>query len=153
MLGAVVNYGGQHPDKFGGYGLSWLDATDASVFAMFTDHIAEHRAALAAIVPYPDELMICQAALSETSSRGLEALLLDELNGRFQSLGVRYESIEVGLKATGEAIAADLTRRCGDAVTIRVGNLTPVLVTHGDTLADPSTNDLVARSTVEITGT
>lgn len=122
MLGTVVNYGGQHPDEFGGYGLAWLGADDASVFAMFTDHVPDHRAALAAMVPFPDELIVCQSALSEAESRGLQSLLLEELNGRYLSLGAGNGSVAVQLKASEEDVAADLEQRFGDAVTLRVGN-------------------------------
>jgi hypothetical protein len=52
MLGQVLAYGMQHADQFGGYGLVWQSADDASVFISFTKNVGEHRAALARSVPF-----------------------------------------------------------------------------------------------------
>ena len=79
MLGQVLAYGGQHPDQFGSYGLVWHAGDDASVFISFTSDLDVHRAALEAVVAHPDELVVCQVAVSGEVARGIEATLVAEL--------------------------------------------------------------------------
>lgn len=126
MLGIVLQYGQQHPDVFGGYGLHWFSAGDASVFVSFTDDVAEHRAALVERVEFPDELIVCQAPASEADQRAIQATLTNELAGRFTSIGAGGKSgaVTVGLNANEEALAEELVQRYGAAVEVTVGALT-----------------------------
>lgn len=125
MLGIVLQYGQQHPDVFGGYGLHWLNAGDASVFVSFTDDVAGHRAALVERVEFPDELIVCQAPASEEDRRAIQATLTDELAGRFTSIGsgAMTGAVTVDLNPNEEALAAELVRRYGAAVEVTVGAL------------------------------
>lgn len=124
-LGVVLQYGQEHPAMFGGYGLHWWSSADASVFASFTQDIDEHRAALAELVPFPDELIVCQAAASESERLALDATLRRELDGRFTSLasGSTGGALSVTLNATEEALAGELVERYGAAVELTVGAL------------------------------
>lgn len=126
MLGIVLQYGQQHFDVFGGYGLHWLSAGDASVFVSFTDDVAEHRAVLVERVKFPDELIVCQAPASEADQRAIQATLTNELAGRFTSIGAGGKSgaVTVGLNANEEALAEELVQRYGAAVEVTVGALT-----------------------------
>jgi hypothetical protein len=122
MLGRVLAYGTEHADEFGTYGLMWHDATDASVFISLTTDLDAHRAALADIAEYPDELIVCQAALSGTANQALQAALVADLAGRFTSIGQGYGWVEIHLLAHEEQLAAELAGRFGDIVSLKVGN-------------------------------
>ncbi len=125
MLGVVLQYGSERPDEFGGYGLHWFGVGDASVFVSFTGDVAQHRAALAEQVEFPDELIVCQAAASETDRAAIQATLVEELSGRFTSIGSggKSGSVSVGLNPTEESLAAELVDRYGAAVDVSVGAL------------------------------
>ena len=123
MLGQVLAYGGERPAEFGSSGLIWHDSDDASVFVSFTSNLADHRAALEAMVEHPDELIVCQVAVSGGVAQAVEATLAKELEGRFLSIGRAGGSIEVVLAADEEGLADDLLSRYGDAVHVRVGAL------------------------------
>src|SRR5262245_53153214 len=116
MLGTVLAYGGEHPDEFGTYGLIWHAEGDASVFISFTGHLDEHRSALAGMVAFPDELIVCQVALSGQASQQLSAALNNELAGRYSSISQGAGPVEIVLAATEEALARELVDRYGDAV-------------------------------------
>ena len=162
MLGVVLQYGSTHPDVFGGYGLHWLSAGDASVFVSFTGDVAHHRDALVGLVEYPDELIVCQAAANEADRNMIQATLLAELDGRFTSLGAggKNGAVTMGLNPTEETLAAELVERYGAAVDVSVGALAYPLddaeVVCGPTL-EPSLIDgldvsvLNAGSPVEMT--
>jgi len=126
MLGIVLQYGSEHPDVFGGYGLHWHSSEDASVFVSFTGDLAEHRDALTELVAYPDELIVCQAPASEADRNAIQATLLDELSDRFISIGSggKAGAVTVGLYPTDESLAAELVERYGAAVDVTVGALT-----------------------------
>lgn len=120
MLGVVLAYGGQHPDEFGSYGLIWHGTNDASVFISFTDNLDRHRDALDQLVAHPDELIVCQVAVSGEVARALVAKLTDDLDGRFSSLGVGINGVEVVLQPGEEALADQLVAQYGDAVDVTV---------------------------------
>ena len=123
MLGAVVAYGGEHPDSFGSYGLIWHSETDASVFISFAGELAGHRTALSGIVEFPEELIVCQVALPGQASQALSAALTAELAGRYLSISQGGGPIAIALPATEEALARDLFDRYGEAVQLTVGAL------------------------------
>jgi hypothetical protein len=125
MLGIVLQTGQQHPDVFGGYGLHWFSAGDASVFVSFTEDVADHRAALVERVEFPDELIVCQVPASEADRRAIQATLTNELAGRFTSIGSggMVGAVTVDLNPNEEALAEDLVRRYGAAVEVTVGAL------------------------------
>lgn len=124
-LGVVLRYGSERPDVFGGYGLHWHSAGDASVFVSFTGDLESHREALMAQVEFPDELIVCQAAASEADRNAMQATLVDELSGRFTSIGAGGKSgrLTVGLNPTEVELAAELVERYGTAVDVSVGAL------------------------------
>lgn len=122
MLGLVLQYGGQHSEQFGSYGLVWHDVNDASVFISFTADLDVHREALRALVSYPDELIVCQVAVAGEVAQALSAQLADELEGRYQSVGVGINGVEVVLMPGEEALATELAEEYGDALTVTVGS-------------------------------
>ncbi len=157
MIGQVLAYGTEHADEFGTYGLVWHDAGDASVVISLTDNLDAHRAALADVVAYPDELMVCQAAVSGTTSQALQAALVDELAGRFTSIGQGLGPVEVGLPAPEQQLAAELVDRYGDIISVRVGNFAYPLSPDaqpvgGACIADPagSTDLNGLRATIQL---
>ena len=121
MLGQALAYGQQHADQFGSYGLVWQGADDASVFISFTANVDEHRDALAHVVQFPDELVVCQAALPGDQAAALLARLMVDLEGKYVSIGSTGEAVVIGLPAGEDELAADLTARYGDAVKATVG--------------------------------
>jgi hypothetical protein len=120
MLGTVLAYGGQHPDEFGSYGLIWEAINDASVFISFTTHLDVHRDALNDLVEYSGELIVCQVAVSGDVARALTAKLTDELQGRFQSVGIGAGAVEVVLMPGEQDLADQLIAEYGDAVDVTV---------------------------------
>jgi len=120
MLGVVLAYGGQHPDEFGSYGLVWHGVNDASVFISFTTNLPRHRDALSAVVAHPDELIVCQVAVSGDVARALIAVLTDDLTGRFETVAIGRGGVEVVLRAGEHALADELRAQYGDAVSVTV---------------------------------
>jgi hypothetical protein len=127
MLGQALAYGSEHRDEFGTYGLVWQSASDASVVISFTSHLDGHRSALAKLVEHPDELIVCQAALSGDANQALQSLLVEELAGHFSSITQGFGSVDIVLLPTEGQLAADLTARFGDIVSIKFGGLGPAL--------------------------
>ena len=121
MLGQVLAYGQQHADQFGSYGFVWQSADDASVFISFTANVDEHRDALARIVQFPDQLVVCQAALPGDQAAALLARLTTELEGKWVTIGSTGESVAIGLPSGQDELAEDLKTRYGDAVKVTVG--------------------------------
>lgn len=121
MLGQVLAYGGQHRDEFGTTGLIRHAGDDASVFVAFTTDVDQHREALDEIVTLPDELIVCQAALSDDVARALYASLVSELMPvQAASVGLGMHGVEVNLWPGQEALADKLAQRYGDAVTVTI---------------------------------
>ena len=123
MLGQVLAYGGERPDQFGSYGLVWHAGDDASVLISFTSDLDVHRTALEAIVAHPDDLIVCQAAVSGEVAQAIAATLVDELDGRFLSIGRGIGPVEVGLAPDEEMLAGELLARYGEAIELTVGAL------------------------------
>jgi hypothetical protein len=120
MLGVVLAYGGEHPGEFGSYGFIWHADGDASVFISFTSNLDLHRDALNDLVAYPDELIVCQVAVSGDVSRALMTKLTDDLNGHFSSVALGANGLEVVLKPGEQALADVLVAEYGDAVSVTV---------------------------------
>jgi hypothetical protein len=120
MLGQVLAYGGQHPDEFGSYGLIWHGVNDASVFISFTSNLDGHRDALNDLVSYPNELIVCQVAVTGEVARALTAKLTDDLQGHFQSVGLGMGGVEIVLMPGEQTLAAELVAKYGDAVDVTV---------------------------------
>lgn len=137
MIGQVLAYGSQHPEQFGSYGLIWHDGGDASVFISFTSELAEHRQTLAGMVPFPEELIVCQVAVSGSDSEAIQAQLVDELEGRYLSIGLGVDGLAVTLAADEAELAADLQARYGDAINLYVGVLAYPLDEATSACADP----------------
>ena len=120
MIGQVLGYGGQHADELGTYGLIWQSVDDASVFISFTGNLDVHRGALNGLVSYPDELIVCQVAVTGEVAWALMAKLSDELQGHFQSVGIAMDGVEIVLMPGEQALADELVAKYGDAVTVSV---------------------------------
>ena len=150
MLGQVLAYGGEHPDQFGSYGLVWHDGDDASVFVSFSSNVPEHRAALEAMVEHPDELIVCQVAVSGEVAQAVEATLVKELEGRFLSISHGGGAVEVVLAANEEVLAGDLLSRYGDAIDVTVGALAYPLEDAEAVCEDPPVGTNLAGLRVEV---
>ena len=120
MLGQVLAYGGQHADEFGTYGLIWRSGGDAAVFISFTSNLEAHRQALRDVVAYPDELIVCQVAVSGDVARALMVKLTDELRGHYQAVGLGMGPVEVVLMPGEQALADQLVAEYGDAVKVSI---------------------------------
>jgi hypothetical protein len=119
MLGVVLSYGAQHQAEFGTYGLIWQGTNDASVFISFTQNLDLYRDALKQLVEHPDELIVCQVAVSADVGRALVAKLTDDLEGRFSSLGYG-NAVEIVLNPGEEILADELVAEYGAAVVVTV---------------------------------
>ncbi len=121
MLGQVLDYGTRHGDEFGSYGLVWHANDDASVFISFTNHINYHRDALNQTVAHPDELIVCQTAVTADVARALFAKLSDDLMpAQAASRGLGADGVEVTLMPGNETLADELETRYGDAVHVTI---------------------------------
>jgi hypothetical protein len=148
MLGAVLAYGGEHPDVFAGHGLAWNSSDDASVFVAFSGDVEAHRQALEATVEFPDELIVCRAVLSDRESAALLAELGPLLDGRVSSWGGEAVdgAIIVDLLVSEEAYADELLARFGELVHVNVGAFPypmpdPLPESRCETLGDPQAVD------------
>jgi len=124
MLGQVLAYGQAHPETWGSYGLVWQGTGDASVFVSFTTEVDAHRTALAGQAAFPDELIVCQVAITGAEAQALQTQLSRELAGRFASISVGTSgSVEVVLLVGEEATGSQLSNQYGDAVVVTYGAL------------------------------
>lgn len=123
MLGTVLAYGIAHPDTFAGYGLAWHTVDDASVFIALSGDAEAAEADLLLQVPYPDELIVCQAMFSDVDSATLREQVEERVDGhRFISLGEATDGvIEVVLDVTEDALAVELVQTFGGRVRVSVG--------------------------------
>lgn len=149
MIGQVLAYGNEHVEQFGAYGLVWHGSSDASVFVSFSGDLEAHRAALVDRVAFPDELVVCQVALSGSDARALMSSITAEFTGRFLSVGLGAGPIEVVLAPAEEALAAELVERYGDAVDVRVGALAYPLDT-AEAVCEPPTGEVAADLAVSV---
>jgi hypothetical protein len=120
MIGQVLAYGRQHADEFGSYGLIWQSGGDASAFISFTSNLDEHREALGESVDYPDELVVCQVAVSGDVARALMAKIPDELRGHYLSVVIGMGPVEVVLMPGEQALADQLVAEYGDALQVSI---------------------------------
>lgn len=125
MLEAVHTYGSQYPDEFGGYGLHWDRPGEASVFASFTDDLEVHAAALRDLVAFPEDLIVCEALISERAAKTLGTDLIAEHGSQIVSIKADDAAggIQVVVNPTEEALAAELEGQYGDQVDVKVGAL------------------------------
>lgn len=150
MLGQVLAYGSERPDEFGGYGLVWHGAGDASVFVSFSANVAAHRTALEAMVEHPDELIVCHVAVSGNVAQAMQDTLVRELEGRILSIGRGRGAIEITLAANEELLAGELLARYGDAVEITVGALAFPLEEAEAVCDDPPTGNSLPGLRIEV---
>jgi hypothetical protein len=144
-LGALRAYGAAHPEEFSGLWITYPEGGSPdnafTVNVGFTGHVAEHAAAVAALVPANTTPRVVQAA-----NRLDEMSALHELIGHDQaflgSIGTTLYSIEtdipdnqviVSLSATDSTIAAKLSDRYGPAVrTVEGSQVQPDVCTRLD---------------------
>ncbi len=74
----------------------------------FTSNLDLHRDALNELVAHPDDVVVCQVAVSGKVASALMAKLTDDLSGRFSSLVVGANGIEVVLQPGEEALSDEL---------------------------------------------
>jgi hypothetical protein len=120
---AVQEYGAAHPDEFAS--LRFENGPRVRLVIAFTDHIAEHCAALRDLLAFPDEFELIRADRTEGD---LEAIQQEIVN-RAQPFIVSTSSggatgvVEVVLRANGEGMARQIVEEYGDAVHVTVGLL------------------------------
>ena len=122
MVEIVAAYGRQHPESFGSTGLSWSGPGDATVFAAFSRDVGAQATALRRAVPFPAELFVCKAVMSQTESRALADELGPELRTRGSGWRIALDgAVELILHDADVRFAADLQRRYGERVRIMIG--------------------------------
>jgi hypothetical protein len=84
-LTAAREYGGEHPDEFGG--LSWASDPTRVVF-WATAHVAQHREALRSRVPHPDRVEVERCRHTERQIHAWLDEVYRRLDGRHQGLHV-----------------------------------------------------------------
>jgi hypothetical protein len=116
------SYALQHPETFGS--IRFENSPWVRLVIGFTDDLAEHCAALRGLFEFPDEFQLVRAEVTE-------ARLLEIQQGVNVAAGEFLVSsavgagppVFVGLRADAEELAAELTERYGDLVSITVGLL------------------------------
>jgi len=116
------SYGESHPDEFSG--TVSLHQPERLAVA-FTDHLDEHRAALLAIVPHPDRVLVVKGCAAEAELRRIQSDAVALASGRGVMSSGSSDAIggfvSVALRADGEATARELVERYGDKVFVVVG--------------------------------
>lgn len=90
----------------------------------FTAGLEEHRRALQALVDHPDRIEVVPARRSHAELARIRAAVEPEVfrpGGPGLSLGESFDRLALQLRADGEALAAALHERYGDALEITVG--------------------------------
>lgn len=119
--GAVLRYGADHPDEF--TGVTFANEPWVRIVAAFTDDLDAHCAALRAIVAHPERLEVVRRRYTGEDLGRIRAEIqpLMTPDGPIEGLGASMDHVSVELRADGEALAAELWGRYGDAVRLRVG--------------------------------
>jgi hypothetical protein len=121
MMGIVQQYGAEHPDSYVSFRLDWSAASSVRVIAVFHTEIEKHRAALKALVPFPQDLIVCQAPLNKSALLEVLARIDAEQAGRATDWGLAESAVIVGLWPNQTAYAKELHETYGDAVRLTVG--------------------------------
>ncbi len=116
---AAIEYGAAHPDEFAS--VRFENAPRVRIVVGFTDHIDVHCEALRALFEYPDEFEIIRQPETAHDILRIQEEVAAMAGGKLVSAGSGAGTIDVTLRADGEAIADQIHAKYGDLVTIRVG--------------------------------
>jgi hypothetical protein len=118
---AIDRYGADHAEEFAG---AWLaKETGVRLVAAFTDNLEAHCAALRDIVAHPERLEVVRRDHTVEDRRRIRAEIESQMtpDGPIWGIGDGPDHVSVDMRADGEALAAELWARYGDAVGLRVG--------------------------------
>jgi hypothetical protein len=118
---AIDRYGADHAEEFAG---AWLaNETGVRLVAAFTDNLKAHCAALRDIVAHPERLEVVRRDHTVEDRRRIRAEIESQMtpDGPIWGIGDGPDHVSVDMRADGEALAAELWARYGDAVGLRVG--------------------------------
>jgi hypothetical protein len=115
----AVAYGAAHPDEFAS--VRFENAPRVRIVIGFTDHIDVHCAALRAILEYPDEFEVIRQPKTASDVEQIQQAIVVLAGPKLRSTGIGAETIDVGLRADGEAIAEQIRAEYGDLVKLTVG--------------------------------
>ena len=117
----AVQYGADHPAEFAS--VRYENGPRVRLVIGFTAHVEEHCAALRAILEFPDEFEIIRQPATEARLEEIQQEIIDLTPGQVLGVGIGAGTIDVQLRADGEAMAAEIQARYGDLVSIQVGLL------------------------------
>jgi hypothetical protein len=123
-VGIVRAYGEAHPDAW--VGLRYENEPTVRIVALFTgDQVQVHENALRQLVEHPDQLELRWSPYPLTHLEGIKGdidrLAAASQKGSFKQWGVGQGVVNVALKASKASLAAELSRRYGEAVDLTVG--------------------------------
>jgi hypothetical protein len=118
---AAVAYGAEHPDEFAS--VRYENGPRVRIVIGFTAHIDEHCAALRELLEYPDEFEIIRQPATEAQLEQIQEGLAARYREVLRSVGRGAGVLHLGLRADGEAAAAEVRAEYGDLVEITVGIL------------------------------
>ena len=109
-------YAARHPAEFASIRIE--NAPRVRIVIGFTDHIAEHCAALRALLEHPDEFEIIKQAFPEARLDELMQEIGDKAGNHMLSLARMSGYLEMTLRPDGKAIADELVATYGDVLHI-----------------------------------
>jgi hypothetical protein len=120
-LEKVQEYGRAHPDEYTSVGFD--NEPTIRVFAYFSGHVDDHRAALQNLVAHPDKLEVRESNQSERDQKAIMDSL-DHSSGMFKSAGPDSRGpVNISMATTAQAlrVATELHERHGDRVCLLLG--------------------------------
>jgi hypothetical protein len=109
-------YAEAHRDEFAS--VRFENAPRVRLVIGFTGHIAEHCAALQAVLEHPREFEIIEQALPEARLMELMEEISDRAETHMLTLGLIDDHLELTLRPDGEALADELAAAYGDVLHI-----------------------------------
>lgn len=120
-MDAVNAYAGRHRDEFAS--IRFENGPRVRIVVGFTDHVEQHCAALRTLLAFPDEFEIIRQAQTEDRLEQIQGEIVKLGGPELLGVGIGAGTIDVQLRATGEAVADQIRLAYGDIVTIQVGLL------------------------------
>ncbi|MBA3875679.1 MAG: hypothetical protein C0498_01865 [Anaerolinea sp.] len=118
---AASAYGAAHTGEFAS--IRFENGPRVRIVIGFTTRLAEHCAALRSILEYPDEFEIIRQPTTAARLEEIQREIMVLAGDRMQSTGIGAGTIDIQLRADGEAIADRIQAAYGEIVTITVGML------------------------------
>lgn len=119
---AAQRYGAENPSEFAS--LRFENGPRVRLVIAFTAHLAEHCAALRALLAFPEEFELVRQERTEAELLQIQQQIVDFARPFLISASsVASGVIEVVLRADGEEVAGQLVAQHGDLVHVTVGLL------------------------------